>query len=500
MPSRNSSKITPWRSRPVLLVGTAVVALLAVGPISGQDRGLAADLTSHAQHDRFERGYADLVETLLPAVVNVKVERSATAEVAGGGRAMPDMPEFFKRFFEDAPEGAPAPAPNTPMRGEGSGFIIDPEGFIVTNAHVVGGSDKISIVLTDGSDFDAELIGVDRKTDLALLKITTEGPLPFVEFGDSETVRVGDKVLAVGNPFGLGGTVTAGIISATGREIGAGPYDDFLQIDAPINRGNSGGPTFNLDGQVVGVNSVIYSPSGGNVGIGFAISANLAKEIVADLKENGTVERGWLGVSIQTIDQDLAAAFGLDSMEGALVSQVQPDSPAQAAGVENGDVILSFAGEPVETISDLSKLVAATDPNSIQTVEVWRDGEVIELGVDIGLMPGQIEMASAPEEPAEETYLGLSLAPLAAEQRESAGLETEVDGVVVTGTEAASPAAAKGIREGDIILRVGDVDAASVDIVGNAIADAIETGDDTLLMHIYRDGSARFIAVPLAVS
>ena len=293
-----------------------------------------------------------------PAVVNVRVDRTEQASAEAQGPMMdPDMRRFFERFFGDQGEGQgqgpmrmPQQQPRQHMHGEGSGFIISADGLIVTNAHVAGGADKITILLDDGRELPATLKGIDEKTDLALLKVDAGKALPYVTFGDSSKVRVGDAVVAVGNPFGLGGTVTAGIVSATGREIGSGPYDDFLQIDAPINRGNSGGPAFNVKGEVVGVNSAIFSPSGGSVGIGFAISSNLAKEIVADLQDDGKVQRGWLGVQIQGVDEDLASHLGLDKPRGALVGEVQPDSPAAAAGVEQGDVVLSFNGKQIDQV------------------------------------------------------------------------------------------------------------------------------------------------------
>jgi serine protease Do len=261
------------------------------------------------------------------------------------------------------------------MMGEGSGFVVSPDGLIVTNAHVAGGADKIEVTFKDGRKLTATLKGVDEKTDLALLKVDGgSAPLPYVVFGDSSKVRPGDKVIAVGNPFGLGGTVTAGIVSATGREIGSGPYDDYIQVDAPINRGNSGGPTFNLRGEVVGVNTAIFSPSGGSVGIGFAIAANLAKSVVDDLRDDGTVERGYLGVGIQGVDEDLARALKLDRPRGALVSRVETGSPAEKAGVQRGDVVLDFNGTPIDRVGQLSRAVAAVDAGASGRLTIWRDG------------------------------------------------------------------------------------------------------------------------------
>ncbi len=484
--------------RPAIFLGSAMIALFALGSGVALERAAATDLTAQVSGDRFERGYADLLETLLPAVVNVQIQRNAPGPVARGGLPEQEVPEFFRRFFDDMPQGQPAP--RGPVMGEGSGFIIEADGFIVTNAHVVDGADSISVTLTGGRELEAELIGVDVKTDLALLKIEADEPLPFVKFGDSETVRVGDKVLAVGNPFGLGGTVTSGIVSAMGRRIGAGPYDDFLQIDAAINRGNSGGPAFNLDGEVIGVNSVIYSPSGGNVGIGFAISANLAEQIVADLRDDGNVERGWLGVNIQSMDEELASAFGLENTTGALVSKVEPGSPAAEAGVVSGDVILAYNDTPIETLSDLSTFVAATDPGSDATVKLWRNGDELDLDVTIDLMPSQDQVAALVEDESDQAPLGLALAELTGSQRAEAGLQTNQGGVLVTSVEPGSAAASKGMGEGDIILRIGEEEVNSPQDITDQVRSALDAGKDTLLVLLHQEGGTRFLTLPLAVS
>ena len=337
-----------------------------------------------------------------PAVVNVRVDRTEEASAEAQGPMMdPDMRRFFERFFGEQGEGQgqgqmrmPQQQPRQHMHGEGSGLH-----------HQCGRPDRHQCPCRGRRGQDhyfarrrpraaRQLKGIDEKTDLALLKVDAGKALPYVTFGDSSKVRVGDAVVAVGNPFGLGGTVTAGIVSATGREIGSGPYDDFLQIDAPINRGNSGGPAFNVKGEVVGVNSAIFSPSGGSVGIGFAISSNLAKEIVADLQDDGKVQRGWLGVQIQGVDEDLASHLGLDKPRGALVGEVQPDSPAAAAGVEQGDVVLSFNGKQIDQVRQLSRTVAEVAPGSKGKIVVWRDGKEKTLDVQIAAMPAQDEVAS----------------------------------------------------------------------------------------------------------
>lgn len=273
------------------------------------------------------------------------------------------------------------------MHALGSGFIIDPDGYVVTNNHVIDGADEITVILEGGDRLEAKVVGRDAKTDLALLKIDADEPLPYVSFGDSDAARVGDWVVAVGNPFGLGGSVTAGIISARGRDIHAGPFDDFLQVDAPINRGNSGGPLFSTSGEVIGINTAIYSPNGGNVGIGFATPSSLARTVIAQLREKGSVERGWLGVTIQSVTDDIADSLGLDEAEGALVSKVLPDSPAASAGLQQGDVILALNGQRITRFKTLPRLVAEAKTGKPATVTVWRDGREKDVTVTIGRMP-----------------------------------------------------------------------------------------------------------------
>jgi serine protease Do len=442
--------------------------------------------------------FADLAEKVTPAVVNV----STTQSVDRSERRMQRFPfpegspfdEFLKRFFEQQSyRGDPAK-----MTALGSGFIIDPAGYVVTNNHVVGKADKIDVTLTDGRKFDAKLIGRDEKTDLALLKIESEKPLPFVSFGDSDKMRVGDWVMAVGNPFGLGGTVTAGIVSARGRDIHSGPYDDFLQIDAAINRGNSGGPTFGMSGEVVGVNTAIYSPNGGSVGIGFAIPASIAKPVIAELREHGRIDRGWLGVQIQEVTPEIASSLGLDAAKGAIVADVTPDSPAAKAGVKQGDVILSFDGQNIDRLKDLTLQVASQKAGDKVSLTVWRDGGKRELQAAIGRMPSdRIAQADGDSTAQSRGALGLALAPLTPELRQRFGLEDGTKGVVVTAVRPDSPAAEIGMRPGDVVLKVNQTPVNAPRQVADQLAKARKDGRSTVLLLIAREDSQRFVALPL---
>ncbi len=497
------------RTRPLVLPGgrglvaaLALVSALALAlPGSAAPGSATQELRGRLSRADLERSYADLVEKLLPAVVNVQVERTERAPGIPAPFLDPDFRRFFERFF-GMPMPAPERQPRFRARGEGSGFFIDGKGHIVTNAHVVAGADKVSVTLQDGTRLPARIVGIDERSDLAVLKVDPKGPVTWVEFGDSSKVRVGDKVIAVGNPFGLGGTVTAGIVSSTGREIGAGPYDDFIQIDAPINRGNSGGPTFNLDGEVVGVNSMIFSPTGGNIGIGFAISANTAKQVVAQLIEKGTVERGWLGVSIQPIDEDLAKSLGLPDTKGALVARVEPGSPADKAGIEAGWVIREFNGTPIDRLRTLTRAVAAATPGSKATLVVFAEGKEKRVTVEIGRMPGGEQVARAePSEPSKgQPRLGLSLASLTPALREQYGIDPSVQGVLVREVDPDGPAAEKGVQEGDVIMAIAGKPVRSPREVADAVKKAHAEGRKTVLVQLWRDGEPRFVAIPIAVS
>ncbi|WP_245414526.1 Do family serine endopeptidase [Aestuariivirga litoralis] len=450
------------------------------------------------------KGFADLVDRVMPAVVSVQVKyanAAATGEdQAQGKRGMPNgMEDFFKQFpqFRNMPgmgqgdQGGDGEDshPNGGM-AMGSGFIISADGYAVTNNHVVKDADQVSVTMKDGTEYKAEVIGTDPKTDLALIKIDAKDKkFDYVSFTKDEP-RVGDWVMAVGNPFGLGGTVTTGIVSALGRDIGSGPYDNFMQIDAAINRGNSGGPAFNLEGEVVGINTAIFSPSGGSVGIGFAIPASTAENIIDSLKENGKVTRGWLGVQIQPVTEDIAESLGLKDAKGAIVADVTEDSPALAAGVKQGDTILKIDGKDVSDSRDLSRKVAGIKPGDSVPLTVVRDGKTIDLDVKIGTMPDDKKMASkdAPKEEADKSVslsaLGLKVAPA-----------EDGPGVTVTDVAEGSAAADMGLKAGDTILEVAgqEVHAPS------DVRAALKANDKKkVLILVKTDDGQRFIALPTA--
>jgi len=457
--------------------------------------------------------FRELAAKVSPAVVNVAttIEQKAGMELSSGeGSPFPQFPEnspfgeFFKHFFEQMPQGRQGQNPQ--FRGPqpkahalGSGFIISPDGYIVTNNHVVDGASEISVTLTDQRKFDAELIGTDPKTDLALLKVKADRDLPYVSFGDSDEALPGDWVVAVGNPFGLGGSVTAGIVSARGRDLRSGPYDDFIQIDAPINKGNSGGPTFNLDGEVIGINTAIYSPNGGSVGIGFDIPANLAKPVIQQLRDHGSVKRGWLGVQIQMVTPEIAEGLGLDKPRGALVVTVTPDSPADQAGFKSGDVILKVGADEVTDMHELPRLVADIESGTDVRFQVLRDGDRQALNVEIGTMPKDQKVASADDGQgtSSETSLGMSLSVLTPAARQQLGIPDDVTGVLVTGVRGDSPAAENGIAPGDIVERIGQEPVTSPEQVAAGIKNA-ETGDkNSVLVMVNHGGTKRFVALPL---
>jgi len=442
--------------------------------------------------------FADLAEKLLPAVVNI-----STTQVIEGrpGVEMPRVPpgspfeKFFKEFFERN-----RPQQQRRATSLGSGFFIDTSGYVVTNNHVIQDADEIAVVLHDDTRLKAEVVGRDPKTDLAVLKVDPPAGLTAVDWGDSDDSRVGDWVIAIGNPFSLGGTVTTGIISARGRDINAGPYDDFLQTDASINRGNSGGPMFNLDGGVIGVNTAIFSPSGGSIGIGFAIPSNSAKAVVRQLIKHGKVRRGWLGVHIQAVTDEIAETLGLEDAEGALVASVIEDGPAEKAGIKNGDVILEFDGKQVEEMRRLPRIVADTEVGKTVGVTVWREGRETEVQVEIGALgEGEKQLASrggGRRDPADAVeVLGLTLAGIDDKLRERFNLDGDTKGVVVTDVDAAGAAAEKGVRPGDVVVEVSQDEVTTPGEVAAKIDEAREAGRRSVLFLLEGQGGLRFVAL-----
>jgi serine protease Do len=483
--------------------------------------------------------FSPLVKKVMPAVVNISANIKPGADTSddqdqdsldnGGGdddqdqdqgpdvgpqqRGFPQSPfdEMLRRFFEQQGRGGQgqgqAPRSTEHSVALGSGFIIDPTGYVVTNNHVVQNADKVTVIFQDASEHTAKIIGRDTKTDLALLKIDAPKPLPYVSWGKSENEQVGDWVLAVGNPFGLGGSVSPGFVSARGRDIHAGPYDDFLQIDASINRGNSGGPTFNLNGEVVGINTAIYSPNGGSVGIGFAIPSDLAKPVIDQLREHGKVDRGWLGVQIQQVTPEIAKSLGLPKEEGALVADVTAGGPAAKAGFQQGDVILSFNGHDINKVRDLPIVVAETPVGQAAKVHVWRKSGETDLSATIAQMPDNPQVAlnthggnqNGTATPSENsTAMGLHLSPLNSDLRQRLHIGKDVKGVVVTSVADNSPLADLGLQRGDVIESVNQKATTSPQEVASALSDAKNAkGNQNVLILLNRNGVNQYVALSL---
>ncbi|MEA3535528.1 Do family serine endopeptidase [Rhizobium sp. CC-YZS058] len=467
-------------------------------------------------------GFANVVDAVSPAVVSVRVSTRANpvSDDASngfsfdfGGRGFDDLPDDhpLKRFFREfgGPNGG-GPNGGGPRaeRGDkgkpgrlhptsqGSGFFISEDGYLVTNNHVVSDGAAFTVVMNDGTELDAKLIGKDSRTDLAVLKVDAKRKFTYVSFADDSKVRVGDWVVAVGNPFGLGGTVTAGIVSARGRDIGSGPYDDYLQVDAAVNRGNSGGPTFNLAGEVVGINTAIFSPSGGNVGIAFAIPASVAKDVVADLMKDGSVSRGWLGVQIQPVSKDIADSLGLAEASGALVVEPQAGSPGEKAGIKKGDVVTAVDGDPIKGPRELARKIGAMKPGSTVDVSLWRDGKSISVDLKIGQLPDDPQQASAEpsdqqseEQPSSEkalANLGISVSP-----------SEDGKGVTISTVDPDSDASDRGVKEGEKIVSVNNQEVKSADDILRVINAAKKDGRSKALFQIQAENASRFVALPI---
>ncbi|MFQ3622927.1 MAG: Do family serine endopeptidase [Acetobacteraceae bacterium] len=462
--------------------------------------------------------FADLAERLLPSVVNISTTQTVTAGRERQGPETPQFPpgspfeEFFREFFDrQQRQGQGQPGPQRPRRAQslGSGFIIafeNGEGFIVTNNHVIDGADEINAILTDNTSLRAELVGRDPRTDLALLKVRSEKPLTPVRFGNSDSLRIGDWVIAIGNPFGLGGTVTAGIVSARGRDIRIGPYDDFIQTDAAINRGNSGGPLFNMAGEVVGVNTAIFSPTGGSIGIGFAIPSAIATNVVTQLREYGRIRRGWLGVRIQQVTDEIAESVGLQGgARGALVAGVNEGGPADRARLQNGDIVLQFNNHEIREMRTLPRVVADTPIGREVPVVIWRNGRRETVMVTVGELPEDAQLAAAtpgPQDrggrPTEVPGTGLRLSAITPELRERFGLAAEARGVVIVEVEPNSPAAERGLRPGDLIVEVQQEAVANPAEVRERFDRARQGGRRNVLVLVESQGGQgpRWVALP----
>jgi len=457
---------------------------------------------AYAQTSQRPVGFADIVEKVKPSVISVRVKVDGGPRMMGfeGDSPFPPgspMERFFRRFGSPDGESGQQRAPrgrNFSM-GQGSGFFISADGYAVTNNHVVDKAESVEVTTDEGKTYTAKVIGTDSKTDIALIKVEGRSDFPYVPLAEKQP-RIGDWVLAVGNPFGLGGTVTAGIVSARGRDIGAGPYDDFIQIDAPVNKGNSGGPTFDVDGNVIGVNTAIYSPSGGSVGIAFAIPSDTVKTVVAQLKDKGEVTRGWIGVQIQPVNADIAESLGLKKAEGALVAEPQSDGPAAKAGIQSGDVITAVNGQPVKDARDLAKRIGGLAPGSNVKLTIISKGAEKTVSMNLGELPRDQKQARAKSDDGDTSgtqvpRLGLSLAP-AGNVAGAGG-----DGEVVTQVDPDGPAAAQGFRTGDVILDVAGKKVTSPDEVRKAFADARSGGKRTVLLRVKSGEGTRFLAVPL---
>jgi serine protease Do len=454
---------------------------------------------------------ADLADRLLPAVVEITIE--SKGEAPSNAPKLPDLPgsddenspfkDFFDEFLKRQQGENSQPRPMTSM---GSGFVVDASGLIVTNNHVVEGAESIEVHFHDDTILKAELVGRDPKTDLAVIRVKTDKPLPIVSFGDSDKLRIGEWVMAIGNPFGLGGSVSLGIVSARNRDINAGPYDDFIQTDAAINKGNSGGPLFNLKGQVMGINTAIFSPSGGSVGIGFSVPANTAKNVIDQLVKYGETRRGWLGVKIQSVTPDIAESMNLPKPQGALIADVTPTGPAEKAGIQSGDVVIEFNGRPINSMRDLPKIVAETEIGKQVPVKVLRKGEEVIVTAEVGRLEDGEKMAAAQTPgkgetaPAVITTLGMTVSSMTDDLRAKYSIDKDLKGAVITEVAADGPAAEKRLSAGDVITEAGEKEVVGAADISARIEEATKAKKSSILLLVAKGGKAgdmRFIALKI---
>jgi serine protease Do len=504
--SQREQKRSLFSARKLALMASVVTGLCLAG---SSPRSFIFGTAAHAQASNAvsgvaqPTGFADIVDRVKPSVISVKVtmkEKVVDADSKTDDGSDSPMERFFRRFggLESTPQNPGREGRHGGMMGQGSGFFVSSDGYAVTNNHVVEGADKVEVTTDAGKTYTAKVIGTDPRTDIALIKVEAGSDFPFVKLSEGKA-RIGDFVLAVGNPFGLGGTVTAGIVSAGGRDIGSGPYDDFIQIDAPVNKGNSGGPSFNMQGEVVGVNTAIYSPSGGSVGIAFSIPASTVKSVIAKLKEKGSVSRGWIGVQIQPVSQDIADSLGLKKAEGALVADPQKDGPAANAGVEAGDVITAVNGQTIKDARELARVIGDITPGTTAKLDVLHQGKTKIVNLTLGLLPNAKEAKAdvendgkAPPHGTDVPRLGLSVAP--ASKVDGAGKE----GVVVMKVEPKSAAADRGLKKGDVILEVAGKSVSSPGDVNSAIELARTDKKSNVLMRLRSGDASHYVAVPLA--
>jgi serine protease Do len=517
LPSSGAARRSLFSARKFALMASVVAGLGAAvygfspqqGPVDVFTSAAHAQVNNEVRKVERPIGFADIVERVKPSVISVKIniaDKSSKDDSANKDEDSPFQPgspmeRFFRRF--GGPDGLPPGlrggprGGRGPVTGQGSGFFISPDGFAVTNNHVVDGADKVEVTTDDGKTYTAKVIGTDPRTDLALIKVAGRTDFPFAKLSDSKP-RIGDWVLAVGNPFGLGGTVTAGIVSASGRDIGNGPYDDFIQIDAPVNKGNSGGPAFDVSGEVMGVNTAIYSPSGGSVGIAFSIPSSTVKSVIAQLKDKGSVSRGWIGVQIQPVTSDIADSLGMKKAEGALVAEPQANGPAAKAGIESGDVITAVNGEPVKDARELARTIGGLAPGNAVKLNVLHKGQEKVINLTLGQLPNTVEAkadldkdSAKPSRGTDVPKLGMTVAP--ANSVAGAGKE----GVVVTEVDPKSAAAERGFKEGDVILEVGGKAVSTPADVRTALSEARAEGKRTVLMRVKSGEATKFVALPL---